>query len=333
MLAVSSYGSQLLALASMKRNQVDFDTLSQQLATGVKSADLSAYGGTDAQRILDSHQEVTRRTAYNKGIDIVEPQLKAYDLQFGRMEDLANLAEKALGGQDSFDAVNVAQLGTQIDNVLRDLTSLLNERVAGQNVWGGRNSDTPPVTDLTTLPTLAAADPFVAVGDPAAGDYTLPDYHAGAPGTDQAAWTKAVFSPETGKTVQYGQVANEPTIQRLVHALRLAKSGIEAAQAAATPDAAEAAFDSFRQQSINELSTSRSGLRALRADVSTDLKSIGDSRDANTAMINLMQDEHSNIVNVDKTEVAVKLTQVQAQLEATYKATAALTQTSLLKYL
>ena len=333
MLAVTSYGSQLLALASIKRNQVDFDTLSQQLATGVKSADLSAYGGTDAQRILDSDREVTRRTPYNKGIDIVEPQLKAYDLQLGRMDDLANLAAKALSGQDSYDADNVAQLATQIDNVLRDLTSLMNERLNGQNVWGGRNSDTPPVTDLTTLPSLATAAPFVAVGNPATGDYTLPDYHAGAPGADQAAWTKAVFSPETGKTVQYGQVANEPTIQRLVHALRLAKSGIDAAQAAATPAAAEAAFDSFRQLSIDELSSSRSGLRALRADVATDLKSISDSRDANTAMINLMQDEHSNIVNVDKTEVAVKLTQVQAQLEATYKATTALSQTSLLKYL
>lgn len=333
MLSVSTYGTQLLTLASIKRNQADFNDLSQQLTTGVKSADLSAYGGTDAQRILDTNQEVTRREAYNKGIDIIMPQVKAYDLQLDRMEDLATLATTALSGQDSYDPADLVQLGTQIDNVLKDLTSLLNERVSSRYSWGGRAGDAPPVRDLSSLPALANADPFVAVGDPAGGDYTLPDYATGAPGADQAAWTKGVFSPESGKTVEYGQVANDPAIQRLVHALRLAKSGIDAAANAADPAAAEAAFDAFREQAMSELSASTTQVRALRADVSTDLKSITDSRDANLAMVNLMKDERGQIVEIDKAEVGVKLTQVQTQLEATYRITSALNQTSLVNYL
>ena len=223
MLSVSTYASQLMTLTNIQRNQSDYDTLSRQVASGVKSSDLADYGAVDAGRLLTGQQEVQRLEAYNQGIDVVTPRLKAYDLQLSRMDDLSKMVADALSMQDSYDGAKLAEVGTLIDNTLKDLNALLNEQIDGRYLWAGGNYTTAPVADLSTLPILATPTAFAAVADPA-----LPDYYAAAPGSDATAWVKASFSPETGKTVEFGQVASDPSIQEMIHALQLAKSGLDA---------------------------------------------------------------------------------------------------------
>ncbi|MFA5121682.1 flagellin [Zavarzinia sp.] len=328
MLSVTTYASQLQTLANIKRNQDSFAELSAQVATGEKSADLSTYGGTDARRVINADQQVSRLTAYNKAIDIVTPTVKEYSVQIDHMDDLASAIGTALSGANTFDKATANQLGTQIDNALRDLTSMLNEKNGNRYLWSGGNYDTAPVTDLTTLPDLATPAAFTPVTDP-----TLPDYYAAAPGTDASAWTEASFSPEVGKTVQYGQVASAEGIQQLIYGLQLAKSGLAAAAAAPDSASAETAYDSFREQAQSVLKGSRDGLKSLSTQVSLDLASITTSRDTNTAQINLFKDERGKITDIDTAEAGVKLNQVQIQLDATYQIVAKLTSTSLVNYL
>ncbi|MDD3445959.1 MAG: flagellin [Zavarzinia sp.] len=328
MLSVSTYASQLMTLTNIQRNQSDYDTLSRQVASGVKSSDLADYGAVDAGRLLTGQQEVQRLEAYNQGIDVVTPRLKAYDLQLSRMDDLSKMVADALSMQDSYDGAKLAEVGTLIDNTLKDLNALLNEQIDGRYLWAGGNYTTAPVADLSTLPILATPTAFAAVADPA-----LPDYYAAAPGSDATAWVKASFSPETGKTVEFGQVASDPSIQEMIHALQLAKSGLDAAAAATDTDAAQAAYAAFRSQALTELTEAREGIQGLNAHVSYDLATLDDSAAANTAAINLFKDEKGKIVDIDTAEAGVALTRLKTQLEATYSITAQLAQTSLVNYL
>ncbi|TDP43349.1 flagellin [Zavarzinia compransoris] len=328
MLSVSTYASQLTTLANIQRNQSDFDRLSRQVATGVKSDDLSDFSAVDAQRLLNGDKEVQRLEAYNKGIDIVTPRLKLYSQQVERMDTLAKTVASALSGVDSYSGATQVQLGTLIDNTLRDLNALLNDRVDGRYLWAGGNYASQPVGDLTALPDLAAPAAFTPVADPA-----LPDYYAAAPGSDANAWVEAGFSPEAGKSVEYGQVASAPAIQELINALRLVKSGLNAAAAAGSTAAAETAFAGFRTEALSQLTEARSGIKQMSSEIAMDLASITDSAKANKAAINLFVDEQGKIVNVDTAEAGVKLSQVKTQLEATYKITASLSQTSLVNYI
>lgn len=131
MMSVTTYASQLQTLNNIKRNQSAASELSNQVATQVKSGDLSYYGGLDAGRILNSRQQVSKLEAYNKGIDIVTPELKAYDLQVSRMDELASSVAKALQGQGTYDPADESEIGSIIDTALTELTSLLNEKVGG----------------------------------------------------------------------------------------------------------------------------------------------------------------------------------------------------------
>lgn len=328
MMSVTTYASQLQTLNNIKRNQSAASELSNQVATQVKSSDLSYYGGLDAGRILNSRQQVSKLEAYNKGIDIVTPELKAYNLQVSRMGDLAASVSKALQGQGTYDAADESEIGSMIDTALTELTSLLNERVGGRYLWSGGNYDAAPVGDLGNLPDLAAADPFAATASPA-----LPDYYLAAPGSDEVAWHEASFSPEAGKTVTYGQVAADPAIQRLVYGLQMAKSAFAAASAAPDDASAKAAWTSFRSQALTELGGARKGLQSLGTEISIDLSSVTDSAKANDAMINIFKDEEGSIVDIDTAEAGVKLTQIQNQLQATYSIVASLADTSLVKFL
>lgn len=328
MLSVTTYASQLQTLTNIKRGQSAMNDLSNQVATGVKSNDLSDYSGTDAGRIVNSRQQVTRLEAYNKAIDIVTPELKAYNLQLSRMDKLASTVAEALQGQGTYDAGDESEIGSTIDAALSELTSLLNERLGGRYLWSGGNYDTAPVTDLGQLPDLAAADPFAETASP-----DLPDYYAAAPGSDATAWREASFSPEPGKTVAYGQVASDPAIQRLVYGLQMAKSAFAAASAAPDDAAAQTAWRTFRDQAVTELSGARTGLQGLTTEVAIDLTAVTDSGKANDAMINIFKDEEGGIVDIDTAEAGVKLTQIRNQLQATYSIVASLADTSLVKFL
>lgn len=328
MLSVSTYASQLTTLTNIQRNQNDFDRLARQVATGVKSEDLSDFSAVDAQRLLNGEKEVQRLEAYNKGIDIVTPRLKLYSQATDRMDTLAKTVLSAMTKIDSFDGAKQVELGTLVDNTLRDLNALLNDQVDGRYLWAGTNYTEAPVGDLTALPDLATPAAFTPVANPA-----LPDYYAAAPGADANAWVETAFSPEAGKTVQYGQVAANPAIQELVNALRLVKSGLNAAAAAPDSATANTLFNSFRTEAQSQLTDARSGLTQLSSAISMDLASITDSAKANKAAINLFVDEQGKIVNIDTAEAGVKLNQVKNQLAATYQITASLTQTSLVNYL
>ncbi|MFZ2872540.1 flagellin [Zavarzinia sp.] len=328
MMSVTTYASQLQTLNNIKRNQSAANELSNQVATQVKSGDLSYYGGLDAGRILNSRQQVSRLEAYNKGIDIVTPELKSYDLQVSRMDELASSVSKALQGQGTYDPEDESEIGTLIDTALTELTSLLNEKVGGRYLWSGGNYDAAPVGDLTGLPDLTAADPFAAATSP-----TLPDYYLAAPGSDDVAWHEASFSPEAGKTVTYGQVAADPAIQRLVYSLQMAKSAFAASAAAPDDATAKATWTTFRTQALSELDSARDGLKSLGTEISIDLSSVTDSAKANDTMINIFKDEEGGIVDIDTAEAGVKLTQIQNQLQATYSIVASLADTSLVKFL
>lgn len=333
MTAISTLSLQLRTLANIQRSQGSFLELNDQLSTGVKSRDLAAYRPVEQGRLLDLKSETSRREAYMTAIDLAKPRLDAYGATLERMDAIAKAVNTALVGQTSYDPADGAALGTQIDNALNELTSLMNEQVGDRYLYAGRNYGTAPVADLRGLGPAAIPVPpaTIQVTAPA-----LPPYHSGAhvpPASDPAAWTTDRMAPEDGRSVDTGVTANEPALQDLVQGLRLAKAALD--QAAAAPDAAsaEAAYDQYSAASRASLGTARDGLKALGTRIALDQKTLSETGDLHKAALNLLKTREEGITAVDPAEIATRLTQVQTQLEATYRVTARLGELSLVKFL
>ncbi len=333
MTAIATLALQQATLANIHRSQNSFVTLNEQLSSGVKSRDLADYRPADQGRLLDLRAETSRRTGYVKAIDLASPRLDAYNATLGRMGGIAKDIAGALAGQASYDAADKVALGTQIDNALNELTSLMNERLGDRYLYAGRNYDTAPVADLRSLGPVALPVP------PATARVTAPDlppYHSGAqplPAADQAAWTTDRVAVADGRGVDAGLTANDPALQDLVQGLRLARAALD--QAAAAPDAAsaDAAYQSYSAAARGTLTAAQDGIRALSARIATDQKAFSAARDLHQSAINLLGNAEEGITGVDPADIAVRLTAVQTQLEATYRVTASLANLSLVKFL
>lgn len=116
---VSSYARYLGLVRTLTAGQNTVDNLSQQLTSGVKSTDLSAYG-PDTQRLLDLRAEMAKRTSYKQNIDITAPRVKAYDAVLTSLEKMtadwqtSNMMPTQPGTVSISDPVNANPNGMKV---------------------------------------------------------------------------------------------------------------------------------------------------------------------------------------------------------------------------
>ena len=84
---VSTAGSLIQNLATLKGNQSTFDLLSFRIATGKQFQELRDYGN-DATRIVDLNQEIKSREAYIRSTEIVEITAQAYDTTLNALAEM-----------------------------------------------------------------------------------------------------------------------------------------------------------------------------------------------------------------------------------------------------
>jgi len=92
-------------------------------------------------------------------------------------------------------------------------------------------------------------------------------------------------------------------------------------------------YQSDMSQAASILKTAITNIQTYHAGVASAINTISNAQDTQKADIASLQQQIGNIQNVDLTEVGTALNLLQTQLQASYSATATLTQESILKYL
>jgi len=320
MTSISSAGIQMTLLNNLENQQNTLVTLNEQLASGQQYDNLTQYDPTSAHQLLDLQDSITQRQSYLSSMTNVSAVLSVYDTSFTDMESINSGAVSLAQQSQSYSASNQAQIKTQVQSYMEELTSDLNQQVGNAYIFSGSRYNTAPVANIANLTTAPST---TTVSSPA-----LPTYdsqYVDSSSTNANAYTVATANVDANYSISYGISSNNPAIQQLVSGLQYLN------QAANATD--QATYSSAISNALGLLSSSNTGLQTLHAGVADNQNLITSETTLQNNNITSLQNQIGNIQQVDTSTVGTEITLLQTQLQASYSATASLEQLSLVKYL
>jgi len=161
---------------------------------------------------------------------------------------------------------------------------------------------------------------------------------------DKQAWLSPKVTIDEGQSVDYRFTSVDPTFQQLINGIRAARTAADNASTLSVADR-----NSYLQLAVSSLNkalygdTNNPAITAPRP-ATLGLRGMGSKNDLTLVTLNTKQDYHNQTINlvtskldslegINDTEVAVKLSAANYQLEASYKATSSMLGLSLMNYL
>jgi flagellin-like hook-associated protein FlgL len=179
--------------------------------------------------------------------------------------------------------------------------------------FGDYNSSTNSVTQF--------ADPS---GQVSVNSYTQNGNGGGV--YDPKAWAQDSVTIDAGFNLQYGVTSTQTGFQQMIAGMQLIN------QATAT-GTSSATYQTDMTQASVLLNSALTNIQNYHAGVAAASNTITQEQTLQNTDIANLQNQVSNIQQVDVTQVGVELSTLQTQLQASYSATAAVIQLSILKYL
>jgi flagellar hook-associated protein 3 FlgL len=315
MVNISTSGLISQSVLQIKQAQAILGDLSGQLSTGKKSLDLGEYTLAENKRILDFRAVIEKRESFLNVIDTVQPRLKVYNDSLDSMTGVLNDAMLLVNTTQNYEVGTNQALQQQLDGFIDQVEYLLNQKMGDRYLFSGSRYTTTPVSDLNAL-----GDP---TGETIVTNPTLPAYDTQAPGNSAGSYFEDTARVDEGFTVTYGLSSNDPAIQNLILGLRWAKQ--------ATQDPSN--FSTNIANAQGYLNTALTGIRGLAGEVASNSGRLDNMKKLHQSFISDLNGQISNIQGADSAEVATKITFVQAQLQASYSATAKIAQLSITNYL
>ncbi len=270
-----------------------------QQASGSVSSDWAGYG-SGAGRIVDLQVSIDRSTAYAAAATEADARVQQMYTSLGSMID----------GMTSFksDLVNfsatLTDSGTEVlaetaSSMLDTLTSLLNTRFEGRYLFSGAATDTAPVD----------ADAIVAQTAPSSADTT---WYAG---DDEIASVRVADD----RTVDWGVTADGDGFEKALRALAMIAAGN-------VDDTSLEEASTLVAEALDAMTVTQSKLSLSAESLES---AVADQEDYQSFASTLVTDATA----VDVAEVAVRLANLQSQLEATFSAIGKVQSLSLVDYL
>jgi len=321
--SLSTLGLQLSINDKLSTGQSLLSTLTEQLTTGIYSTNLIDYSASDAQKLLNISSELSEQDGFLSVITTIESRLKVYESTLTGIEDTASEAYSSIISEPTYSADKAASLKSLIEGYMDQMAYYLNQKVGERYVYSGSRYDQQPVTDITALPSPPTeVAPYLATGN------TVPaydvDYNAADPGAlVPAANTNESTAIDSSSDLTYGVNSNEDGFQQIIMGLRWAY--------AATQDSAN--YETYMSRANGLLTDGISNTRATHTTSANAYNSLNNAKTLiKDNMLNL-NTQASDISEIDLNEVAVKITALQSQLQASYSATAILLSLSLSDYI
>ena len=321
--SVSTMGIRLSCTNLLIGGQSTLSELSNQLATGRYSENMTDYSSSDAQKLMNFTSEINVQNGFLEVISAITPRMEMYELAFEGMEDTISETYTTIVGSSTYTSTTNESLRNEILNSLDQIEYYLNQQVGDRYIFSGSRYGEAPVSDLSSLPILTTAStPTIATGDEVAEydiDYDSADPTAAVPEAN----TNESANIDTTKELTYGVNSNDEAFQEVILGLRYAL--------AATYDSAN--YETLMDTAKSYLNTGLSSVRALHTDSSNAYATLQKAEDTIDKKVTSLETQVDNIESVDTNEVAIKITTYQAQLEASYSAVSRIINLSILDYL
>lgn len=297
--------------------------LTEQQTTGYKSTNLTDYTASEAQQLLNAASTINEQEGYLDVIATLETRMETYDTTLTGIEDTIATITSAITSASTYDETNANSLATQLDGAMSQMTYYLNQKVGDRYIYSGTRYTTAPVCDITTLPIPPTETaPYTTSGN------EVPSYDTQYDALDPekeiaAANINTSVAIDDSSVITYGVNSNQEGFQQIIMGLRYAY--------AATQDPEN--YRDYLDIAKDLLAEGTANIRAYHTSVSNTVTRLESAQTLIENKISSLKDQADEIASVDLNEVALKITLLQTQLEASYSATAILLNLSLSDYI
>jgi flagellin-like hook-associated protein FlgL len=332
------------------------ELLTRQVADGRKGP---AYGdiAPEARRAIDLRAEIARREVWQGAISRTLAQTSVAQTTLGRIEAIATQFYQEAIRLNGMSGASIAAVAASARAAMVEFAMLLNERYAGEYIFGGTDSANPPIPDPAGIATSGmAADIAAAVAGLGGGNAaavaaaTLAAAQSDAPGTTPFSAflsdpgrgltepRRSVPSAE-GERIPYGLFANRNAAATSTGETTGSWSR-DILRALATLAALDPSQAGLGADFTALVATVRDGLRSALDALAVERGALGATEQRLAAVAERHRDvtvqlkaQVAAIEEVDMAETISRLQATRTQLEASYRAIALVSGLTLTRFL
>ncbi|MGQ9365020.1 flagellin [Azospirillum sp. ST 5-10] len=274
-----------------------------QASTGLKSTDFKGVAD-DSGRIVDLESYYRRSERYVDEGEVVNGRIEAMHDAVGGMIDLTTQLRSLVTSLQGSGSAAAESIKTEAQGLLEEFAALLNTQQEGRYLFGGSRTDQAPVS-------VDAAD-YPAATTPSSADTS---YYSGD-------GTISYFQASDELIVEYGVTAADPAFEQALRALNLIANmdtdPVDSDLLAEAYDLSDEAAD---------------GLTVVQTKLGAASETLERTIDRHVEEQLVLQTQVDDLRSVDLAEATVRLSQLQASLEATMSLMKVLEETNLSQYL
>ena len=347
--SVSTLAAHLQLNSSVRSLQRSLMEAQKELSTGRK-ADLVAALRDRAAEDVDLRNALNEVSEFKSTTRLVASRMDTMQTALSGMRDMAGqMRNTALTSRDAVSREYLQEAAaTAIDRV----NSFLNAQIAGRTLFAGIQTDTAPMQEANTvnggtglspqqavnqvianLGPIADAASALAVANGPDGVGALFDDSNSDPNLrysttfyNGAATGATTARLDRGYEIGYGVRADDPAIRELLQGLYMLAS----VPFGSVP---EDAFIAWQDEAVAHINAGFQGVIDLSAELGYKQSVVNDAITQHEAAIVQLNNEVATLEAADPFETALRLSQLQTQLEATFSLTARMSQLSLTKFL
>ena len=275
------------AIGNFQKVQSDLSILQNQVSSGLKGTNFQAYTG-QVEQLTGLEKEVKRLKMYQDHNAETTSRLQTTEQSLGAIIDLGDKIASLLTLRNNPVAANSISFGEQLKGLRLSVAKELNVNVQGRYLFGGTQTDVPPVID----------DPLV----PEAVTPGTPDdkYYRGGK-------QNVITRVQDNVDLEYNTRADDPAFQKLFSAISLALKG----DTDKSNDELKTATDQV-QDALKDINALRAHVQSQRTEVD---RITARQKDTELYYAGVSKE----ILNVDQVDAASKVAIDQATLQATFQ--------------
>lgn len=363
--AISTLGMSQRMRSSMTGLQLDMARANDELGTG-KHHDVSGHLGARSAQAISLRNLYSRSEEYLLTTDLLDSRMTLMATQLKQMDDIgSDVLAQALTGAEQPSPTGWGLI-IKAGGALDEMVGLLNATVGGRSLFSGVAVDgaamrpvdgddsglrspmqivkdaisaalgggTAPATSADAAAVVAAMRDLFAVRDPATpAPPPLTDTYEGGFYTGTTALQpggtpnpRVAGRPEDGTELAYGVQANDQPIRDLMQGLFM----LAAVDTSALP---QDAYKPYMDEAIGKLNSGLDGLRTVQSELGVKHATLAGVKQRHEARMKVMNEQIIKLEDVDPYEAELRLSQIEAQLQATMSATARVARLRLTDYL
>ncbi|HTW26865.1 MAG TPA: flagellin [Acetobacteraceae bacterium] len=338
--------TRLLADSTSLKSRMD--QLTAESASGLVSSTYSGLG-SGGRVSLDLNPVIAAAQAEQTNISVANTRLSVTQNAMSQISAIASQFYTSTLSLTSQTSSEVDTVAVQAQQALQQVASLLDTQDGGVYVFAGQDTANPPVPDpenilnsnfVTQIQSAVAG--LAANGGAATAAATLAaaEAPANSPFSATLGTQQATVQLAPGQTIPVGIIANQNATAVQTGTSTTGSYIVDLMRSLATLASLNGGQASLGQPFQDLLQDSTTSLTGVISAMATDTATLGSTQDELTSInngltstVNALTTQVSDVQDVDMTTTATQLSQVQTQLQASYKLIADLSNFSLVTFM